>query len=302
MRPLPLTLAMDPVRGWRSLLLVGACGLAQGLTVWWAAPDAAVSASVEEAVGQLEARLQSAPVPSALAASSGLPASVMVDAPSPDDTMALWPWLQQRLQAHGLQVQALQPQPLTVLQGLPEQMLRLRLQGRWHDWQAFVHAMHAHVPWWVIEQWQVLPAGAGQPAVRIELQARLALRPQGLAPEHGGGQHWPVWPVAPATPGPDLFGEAMPQARIPEAQASEAWAQDPRQWPVHRLRLLGIWREGHQVHAVLGQGPYATVVRPGQRIGREGYRVGPVNEQGLWLYPPGPGEPPLRLDGQGDKP
>ena len=233
------------------------------------------------------------------------------DAPVPDEPAlaeadAVWPWLQARMQAQGLQVQALRPQAVTTKDGLPQQAVTLQLQGRWQDWLALQAALSAHAPWWVIDQWQVSPLAAGSESVRIELQARLGLQPPAM-PGPGMPRDWSRGPVAAALPTSRsaLFASAAgaaPATSGPEAAA--ALPAYPHEWPLDRLRLrlLGVWRQAGVPHAVIGAGQGAVVLGVGQRIGREAYRVHRIGDDHVELLATDPRGPALRLVLQEGKP
>ena len=302
------SLRPEEQRQWAVLLLAAVLGA--GVTVGLFAPDTREREALDADVAQLQARLQ--PLPQATPGKALSDAQALPDLPELNEASMVWPWMQQRLQAQGLQVQALQPQGMATVQGLPEQTVRLRLSGRWRDWLAFEQAIDTHVPWWVIDQWQVVPAGTKPGDVRIELQVRIGLRPSVLQVERAGPRVWPVWSVAPdatnaADAGPTLFGlpAVQPMAPAVQAMASQALAglsADLRWGSVHAVRLLGIWRQAGAAHAVLGQGLDHVVVRVGQQVGSEGYRVIAVRDSGVVLQAPGADGAVLHLDIQGGKP
>lgn len=274
--------------------------------------DTEALAALRQEVEQLQAQAQvaqrkahaSAPMDSA--ARQALP---MPDEPDLAEGVMVWPWLQQRLRAHGLQVQALRPHAVTRLGQLPQQSVAVRLQGRWRDWLAFEEAWNWHAPWWVIDHWQVVPAGAPSDEVRIELQVRLAFRPPGL-PANAATRVWPEWPVPEdgrSMPSANLFAQdATPVATaLAAALAGDAAPQrpeDPRRGSVHALRLLGVWQQAGTAHAVLGDGLNPIVVRQGQRIGREAYRVRRIGDDQVELGASGARAEVLRLKLAGDKP
>ena len=329
--------AWGPERQRQLLLRSGAGVLGLCSVLWLFGPDSDASAALEAEVAQWQARRPPLPepLPESISAPQAVPAPVVPASaapgstlslpwPGPHQTSSLWPWLQQRAQAQGLQVLALRPQsmetpnPATPSQGtpgagvsaLPEQTVLLQLQGRWSDWLALSADLAAHAPWWLLTHWQVVPAGAGE--VRIELQARVGLWPAAL--QEPGAPVWtgPEWPAKRAAPDMDaeLFGlpdannangVALPGDVAPAQATPLPISPDPRQWPVHGLRLQGVWQQAGQWHAVLGAGLLQTTVRAGQPVGQEGYRVQTVGPDGVVLRAPSNG-PALRLGWQGDKP
>ena len=300
MKHLGLHLPTLPWSHWAVSVLAAGAGCVS--VWWWGAPSLAAWDALEAEVVQLEAVsgqqgvARSTPV---VAAASLLAGSVLPDWPTPDEAASVWPWLQQRLQAQGLQVLAIQPLPLNkgnTARALHEQAVQWRLQGHWRDWLAWGQALEAHAPWWVFDRWLVLPAGTpGQ--VRIELQALLGLQEQHSA----AARVWPTWPVSQAAVqgvGAEVFDP--PGARAESGPVIPVSQGQPREWPVRELRLLGIWQQAGVRHAVLGAGPDWLVVSPGQWVGRERYRVLRVSASGLDLGAALAADPPLHLGFQGE--
>jgi hypothetical protein len=228
------------------------------------------------------------------------------DPPDLAEGSTVWPWLQQRLRAQGLQVQLLRPQAVNGARTLPEQGVAVRLQGRWHDWLAVESALHRHAPWWVIDQWQVVPVGPQPGDVRIDLQLRLGFRPPALPAQGPTPRVWPEWPVLAdrePMPGIDLFAQVQaPLANTVAGQPAPPQPADPRGSPVHAWRLLGVWQQAGTVHAVLGDGEHPIVVQQGQRLGRGAYRVRSIGDGQVELAGAGPAGQVLRLTLQKEKP
>lgn len=239
-------------------------------------------------------------------ATPGLAPSQAEGADWPDgaESVTVWPWLQQQMQSHALQLQMLKLDPVNTQGGLPEQAVALRLQGRWSDWVHLEQALDAHTPWWVVERWQVVPSDPVAGTVRIELQARLGLRPPGW---RGASSQAPVWTTAlpsgdPAMRVTDPFAMTAAPSRLAESrQQPAARPLDPRQWPVHEWRLLGVWQQAGKTHAVLGAPAGHLSVTAGQRLGPEGHRVLSVGNDGVRLQAAGTAESELHWALQGDK-
>lgn len=219
--------------------------------------------------------------------------------PGPSDSAVVWTGLQQRLQAWGLQVHSLRAQSQDSGGELPEQTVQLRVQGRWTDWQAFEQAMAEHAPWWLPQHTLVAATGRGPDEVQVQLQARVGWRPQGAgqALPWVWGSNWPARPVAASAlplfgPIPEAAPGAAPEGRLALPSSDPQGRADP---PLARWRLLGVWQQDGQHHAVLGHGAMRLNVREGQRVGREAYRVRHVGAQAVELVPASPGEPVLHL-------
>lgn len=298
----------SPQRQRHLLVLAGACLSGMFLAGWWWPLDTEAVDGLRQEVARLQAQTQ-VPLPVQARKLHGKPPAdapvqqgpSLPDEPGLAEAETVWSWLQQRMQSQGLQLQVLRPQTVTTDKGLPEQAVAMRLQGRWHDWLAMEEALHAHAPWWVIDQWQVVPAAAQSEDVRIELQARLALRPPALAQE--GRRVWPVWPVDPgsqrAVPTP-LFATA--EMAAPASEVAGSLPADPRGWQVNQLRLLGVWRQTGAAHAVVGMGQDQRVIRLGQQIGPEPYRVRRIGDDRVELIAIRTNGPELHLTLQGGRP
>ncbi len=275
-----------------------------------------------EALAQLQAQAQ------ALAAPQGQGSAGQQAAPSdvqtvPSAVLALpmaghgdsvWPWLQQRMQAHGLQVLSLRPGALESPSGWPTQSFTLEAQGRWQDWQDFERQLHRHVPWWTVSQWQLTPLGQTSDQIRVQWQGRLAWQP---ATAGGTSPDWPQWaPEARPDGAVPLFATVQVQtpslpapvadagpgaAGDPLATVAPELSPDPLQWPVQALRLYGSWRQAGSTHVVLGQGPFHVVLAPGQRVGREGHRLARIDEDGVVLQPADAAQSPIHLSWSGGR-
>ena len=211
------------------------------------------------------------------ATSAGQAATPLPSAPEVRERDAAWFWLQQRLQAQGLRLLALRPEPWQNGAVLAQQTAHLRVQGAWADWVALGRALASHATWWTWERWQVQAAGApGQ--VQIDARLRLWLRPEEGAAVTA--RAWPSWAVEPisgtAVP---LFaqGDASAQALPASVSASSASG-----W-----RLWGVWTQAGESRVVLGRGAEWTVLAPGQRLGPQGDRLDHIGAEGVRLRTPG---------------
>lgn len=256
-------------------------GAALGLVVavgWWGEALLEVW-SLHQAVEQMQAEHQRA---AATAAAPGQPltqtAATAGDGPALSERDAAWLWLQQRLQAHGLRVEALKPEALQTEAVLASQLAHVRLQGAWADWMAFGQQAAVHAPWWQWVQWQVLPSGVvGQ--VQIEGRLRLWLQPERLP--SAPARVWPVWPVSMAREPVRLFATGDDAALEPVVQAQAAAPVPGPAW-----RLWGVWRQADHTRVVLGRGTDWTTLAPGQVLGAEGYRLDHVGAEGVHLKGP----------------
>ncbi len=59
--------------------------------------------------------------------------------------------------------------------------------------------------------------------------------------------------------------------------------EDPRQWPLSRVRLVGLLQQGESRQAILTAGGHWARVSPGQRVTQEGHRVVAITHDGVSL-------------------
>ena len=205
---------------------------------------------------------------------------------------AAWPWLQQRLQDHGLVLKSLRPAPAEQVAGGPVQNVVLEVQGRWSDWLAFERQLDRHAPWWMVRQWQVSPEGADG-ALRMQWHLRWGWRPEG--PTQEPQTAWPVWAAAPHASGMPLFDAPM---RMVPGQTAQGQGADPSATNGEGMaawQLQGTWRQAGIAHAVLALGADQVVVRAGQTVGREGHRVLRVGDGEVLLQAPRSNTPHVHL-------
>lgn len=145
---------------WRHLTVAGICtgaGLWLGGWPWQDDIDA-----LQRLRGEVQA-LQDQPSPAKAAEPpliTTLPAESRSVWPDVRQTDAIWSRLQLQLQAHRLQLLALQPGPLEWLAGWPTQVVALEVQGRWEDWRRFERWLDQGMPWWTVTRWQATPLAA----------------------------------------------------------------------------------------------------------------------------------------------
>ncbi|MBM3386845.1 MAG: hypothetical protein FJY36_04155 [Betaproteobacteria bacterium] len=296
MNPLAPTLARWRARAWprpraRSLLpwAYGCAGAAiagvLAALVWGDAWQEGLR--LREAVAQMQA--EQPRLGAALGAADPAPgppepgvADVFSAGPALVERDAAWFWLQQRVQAHGLRLEWLRPEPWQAGAVLASQRAQLRLQGAWADWVQLSRQMVVHAPWWSWEQWQVQPTGvAGQ----VQVDARWRLWLQAAHTRAWSPPDWPAWPTGSARDDVPLFAMAEEPGAMPTAQAEASTAAAPAAW-----RLWGVWAQADQVHVVLGRGAEWTVLAPGQTLGPEAYRLERLGAEGVRLQGRGTGQ------------
>lgn len=276
--------------------------LALGSVVGLMAPDTPDLAALQAQVERLQQRLSGVPPLRQTTAPQGQTAAIAW--PGAGDVDRVWPWLQHRLQAQGLQLLSMRPQAVARQGEEPLHEVVLRLQGRWQDWRAVEHALHACAPWWQLDHWLFLPTGAEE--IRMDLHVRLGLQAEAAAGTDGAAWPLPLWPQGPAPQAaavdPFVQTRARQPAQPPDASPSaSSMPDDPRQWPVSAVRLQGLWWTRGAAHAVLSAGEAQQVLTVGQPIGREGYRLHTVQADGVLLVSRQPGQPPLHLPLKGER-
>lgn len=233
----------------------------------------------------------------------------------------IWVDLQQVLTAGGLNLLSLRPLPPTLAQAsaarLPSQAVAVRLLGRFEDWSRVWAVFTQAGPVCSIDRIS-MAATAHPEEVQIDAVLRLWLRPGDVGvqaqaePEVAWDRlTWPE-PSHSGRSGVTLFaqvrrvgapsgGDAMRLAESTDASATgasgatagaavaatvpvaDALPEDPRQWPLARVRLTGLWQQGADRQAILSAGPHWARVRQGQRVTQEGHRVAAITEAGVSL-------------------
>ncbi len=180
------------------------------------------------------------------------------DGPGLAEGDAAWLWLRERLQDQGLQVLALQTEPVQSGPLLASQLAQLRVLGAWGDWLAFCAQWADQAPWWAWEQWRLQPAGAVANQVQLEARLRLWLRP-----DHAPGADWAPQPVPVAAAVPVHAGlwvrpedPAPAQGAAPTLATPLAVASSPE------ARWWGVWTQAGQSQRVQGRGLEWTLRTP----------------------------------------
>lgn len=233
----------------------------------------------------------------------------------------IWVDLQQALTAGGLNLLSLRPLPTTLAEGraarLASQAVAVRLQGRFEDWSRVWTAFTQAGPVCSIDRIS-LAATAHPEEVQIDAVLRVWLRPgdvglQAQAQPEGAWDRLTLpEPRQSVRSGTTLFAQARPvgspfggdAVRLAEStdtsatgasgatsgaavaeivQGADSLPEDPRQWPLARVRLAGLWQQGADRQAILSAGPHWVRVRQGQRVTQEGHRVAAITDAGVSL-------------------
>ena len=293
-------------------------GLALGLCGVWL-----IQAEVSDDHGQaLQAvvglQQQMATRPSVLSAKPEKPLSsaeqnMLASLPAAIRQENIWGDVQQALNQHGLHLLSLRPMPPTAADtrygGLSSQAMTVQMRGRFEDWTRLWAACALTGPLCAMDRISVL-ATARADEVQIDVVLRVWMRPGEAGEQEGFGQEALFVPVpveqrSPVQQRAALFAQvqalAAPMAEealrvstntdqkpmlakgTPGTAAVEALPEDPRQWPLDRVRLVGLWRQGTQRQATLSAGPHWTQVILGQHVTLEGHRVVAITDEGVSL-------------------
>ena len=201
------------------------------------------------------------------------------------------------------------PEPVTKKPqtDLPNQTYAVRLQGPFEAWAQLWSGITQLGPMLTIERISMVATDTPGD-VKIDARLRVWMRLPGIGgaplPEPQSGlPNWvsserpsarmaaPLFALTTETPLPMQNPSAAdgpkqgPLAK--EANAAVAidapLSQDPHQWPLARVRLLGLWQQGGQRHAVLSAGAHWVHAAQGQRVTLEGHRVVAISDQGVRL-------------------
>ncbi len=230
--------------------------------------------------------------------------------PSLNPSAPLWTALQQGLTQQGLQVLSLRPLAWSPGVPLGSQAVAVRLQGQFGDWQQAWLALAQAGPVWSLDS---LTLSASSLPGQVQLEGVLRVWAH---PGAGGRKAWPAgWdhlgPSAAASKvnpfalafsaamGGDSTGTvaasmqgtaqginpgtAQESGELKPADAAMPLPADPRQWPLARIRLLGIWQQGQQTQAVLGAGPHWVALGPGAVLAQEAYLVQAIHADAVVL-------------------
>lgn len=243
------------------------------------------------------------------------PQNLLASLPGAAQKGPVWAELPQVLSAHGLRLLALRPVAMApvapekeIAGRLSSQAIEVRLQGRYEAWARAWAAITEAGPLCVIEQISVTATGPVA-EVQINVVLRLWMRPgqaEGAWAALAVALPWADKSTTPlagplsgalfaqiqvAEPAPTVGTDAVDSANGADATlagaktvaVTEILSEDPRQWPVARVRLLGLWQQGLELQAILSAGPHWARVSPGQRVTLEGHRVASITDQGVSL-------------------
>ncbi len=223
---------------------------------------------------------------------------------------SLWTAWQQTLATHDLRLVLLQPMPSTGTVGRGAAWVShaaaWRVLGRFDDWVRVWAACAESGPVCALDRINVV--ATQQPGeVQIDAVMRVWMRsPEGQASDALDLADWMVDVQKGTRPSahsrtalfapshsseadlntPRADGLAAPSRTegLPAAGSSfSAMSDDPKQWPLARIGLAGLWQQGNDRQALVSFGPHAVRVVLGQRISLEGHRVAAITDHGVHL-------------------
>lgn len=284
--------------------------LVGGGLVWQAhEQDIESHLKVEQEVARLEQLLAALPASQTSPTVQPFPADFPVklaSLPGLDQAAPLWNDLHQAFAGQGLQWLFMRPVPPTVkpeaADRWPSQALVVRLKGRFEDWVQAWETLAEMAVLCSIDKISV--AATAVPAeVQIDAVLRVWMRPVTLRESPQTGHVWQLfaqsekrstsekWPllftqarIGPAAPVTGTGGVSVPAVGA-EAVAPPlpALSEDPREWPLSRVRLVGLLQQGESRQAILMAGGHWARVSLGQRVTQEGHRVVAITDDGLSL-------------------
>ncbi|WP_396430525.1 hypothetical protein [Limnohabitans sp.] len=293
-------------------------GLALGLWGVWLSHAEQSEGHAKSVLAVAGLRQQMATLPSVLSAPtakslSSVERSMLTSLPDATRQENIWSDVQQVLIQHGLQLLSLRPMPPTVADahhgGLSSQVMTVQLRGRFEDWARMWAACVWTGPLCALDRISVV-ATANPDEVQIDAVLRVWMRPLEIAVPEGSAQAGWLTPapientqavqgraalfaLAHAVALPKAGDAALALAKMDlkpsnvpgtaGAFAQETLPQDPRHWPLDRVRLMGLWRQGTDRQAILSAGPHWTKVSKGQHVTLEGHRVVAITDAGVSL-------------------
>lgn len=288
------------LRGWvrRWAWALAACLSASSLGLWLHAQTWLDHAQATREVRALQARL--AALPARPTGPLGVPADPADAAlPRADQLGPMWRHLPSSLAKHRVRLLSMQPVHEAMAAPLPSQAMALRLQARFEHWAGLWAVLTQMGPVWSMDRLRVVPSTGGE-GVDIEVVWRIWYSTEeATKPTNGVASNGLAW--APSIPqgsearggmdGTSVFAsvrspavvKAVAQAKplmdaavVPETLPLShdlAFSNEPERWPMLPLRLIGIWRHGEQVEAVVANAVHWFRAQEGRQISLEGHRV-----------------------------
>lgn len=236
------------------------------------------------------------------------PSAWLSQLPSPDRQVLIWLHFSRLLAQHGVHLQALRPVPDALPAPLASQAVAVRLHAQFDDWVAVWGSLNAQGPVWSVDRLRITPQGQGldiEAVLRVwfggdaDLAAWTVTGPliTGDGPLAGGKSavFWQEPPALAQVPMPRMAhatGQAsngragaagQTTAAKPVASVPDILSADLAQWPLERIRLLGVWRHAQDAQAILSAGPHWVQARVGQRVGPLGHRLDSIHAHEVHL-------------------
>ena len=231
---------------------------------------------------------------------SQAPPNALAGLPAPDREALIWLQLSRLLEQHAVQLKSLRPVPERVAAPLTSQAVAVHLHAHFDDWVAVWAALNARAPVWSIDRLRITPQAEG---VSIEAVLRVWFS-DGLTPpeaELGAAQGQESHLLGKVSVQaeratrnalarsavfvlpPRLGLVASPAPEHVSENPAQEWSANPGQWPLDRVRLLGVWHQAQGPQAILAAGPHWVRARVGQQIGPHGFRVVSIHAREVHL-------------------
>jgi hypothetical protein len=269
---------------------------------------------VAQDVVRLEQQLAALPASQASPTLLPFPADfpdMLASLPGGEEPAPIWTALHQALAAQGLQWLSLRPVPQPAK---PDASVRwhghavvVRVKGRFEDWVRAWDALAETGVLCSIDKISI--AATAVPAeVQVDAVLRVWMRPIGTIESPQAGRAWQLFaqsakglaskspnaeklpllfaqaPIGPAAPASSSGGVSEPAfGKEGVTETAVALSQDPRQWPLSRVRLVGVLKQGGSRQAILTAGGHWARVSQGQRVTQEGHRVEAITDVGVSL-------------------
>ena len=276
--------------------------------------DVQLHMQVAQEVARLEQQLAASPAIQASQALLPFPADFpdkLGRLPGGDEPASIWTALHQALAGQGLQWLSLRPVPQTAKPEAsaqwPSQAVVVRVKGRFEDWVRAWETLAETGVLCSIDKISV--AATAVPAeVQIDAVLRVWMRPIGMLVTPQAGREWQLFaqsaearvsksptaeklpllfaqaPTGPAAPASSVGGVSDPAlGKEGVSVPTVALSHDPRQWPLSRVRLVGLLQQGDSRQAILTAGGHWARVSQGQRVTQEGHRVEAITDVGVSL-------------------
>lgn len=236
------------------------------------------------------------------------PPAWLLHLPSADRQALIWQYFSRLLAQHRVHLHALRPVPDAMPAPLASQAVAVRLHAQFDDWVAVWGRLNAQGPVWSVDRLRITPQGQGldiEAVLRVWLGNNADFSAWAVTAPHWlgdgpspGGKSAVFWQEpgmvdqVPNEPQVNAPGQALKGRSSVAGQSTSDeplvtdppnLSADPAQWPLERIRLLGVWRHAQDAQAILSAGPHWVQARVGQRVGPLGHRLDSIHAHEVHL-------------------